>query len=41
MYKAIRDIYNVFISFFRNYDSKSKGYFGYDDIYKFFNEIKY
>ncbi|CAD8196479.1 unnamed protein product [Paramecium pentaurelia] len=41
MYKAIRDIYNVFISFFRHYDSKSKGYFGYDDIYKFLNEIKY
>ncbi|CAD8210763.1 unnamed protein product [Paramecium octaurelia] len=41
MYKAIRDVYNVFISFFRHYDSKSKGYLGYDDIYKFFNEIKY
>ncbi|CAD8122209.1 unnamed protein product [Paramecium sonneborni] len=40
MYKGIRDIHNIFIQFFRHYDTKSRGELSHEEIYRFLNDLK-
>ncbi|CAK68317.1 unnamed protein product (macronuclear) [Paramecium tetraurelia] len=40
MYRGIREIHNIFIQFFRHYDTKSRGELSHEEIHRFLNDLK-